>query len=154
MEVLIAERVMQHYFPHHYDYWQTIRETLNCREDKQLLADAHKRVVASVYNPSFCPIAPYGFKSKYFRNMCLSLAYVAFPIDFVQVFDVIPELLGKPSFRIILNINPNPAVVQVLNLKMQIAAEKAEVKRLTAEHKATLKQLKIKKPDESVPLSE
>jgi hypothetical protein len=41
-----------------------------------------------------------------------------------------------------------------LNLKIRIAAEKAEVKRLTAEHKETLKYLKIKKPDESVPLPE
>jgi hypothetical protein len=63
---------------------------------------------------------------------------------------VLPDRLGKPRP----NVHKNPAVVQVLNLKMQIAAEKAEVKRLTAEHKATLKQLKIKKPDESVPLSE
>jgi hypothetical protein len=37
---------------------------------------------------------------------------------------------------------------------MRIRAEKEVVKRLTAEHKATLKQLKNKKADESVPLPE
>lgn len=161
-----ARRVMQHYFPDHFNYWLLIRENINldhhidCEKSiypntiaksRELLDMTHKRVVASIYDPSFCPIAPYGFKSKYYRNMCLSIAYYAFPEEFVQVFDDVPKLLGKPSLRIILNINPNPAVVQVLNLKMKIAAEKAEVKRLTAEHKATLKKLKIKKTDESVP---
>jgi hypothetical protein len=145
MEVLIAERVMQHYFPHHYAYWETMLERTAVAD-----ADSFDCILASVFTTSFCPIAPYGFKSKYYRNICLALAAEAFPIAFAQVFMVLPDRLGKPRP----NVHKNPAVVQVLNLKMQIAAEKAEVKRLTAEHKATLKQLKIKKPDESVPLSE
>jgi len=145
MEVLIAERVMQHYFPHHYAYWETMLERTAVAD-----ADSFDCILASVFTTSFCPIAPYGFKSKYYRNMCLALAAEAFPIAFAQVFMVLPDRLGKPRP----NVHKNPAVVQVLNLKMQIAAEKAEVKRLTAEHKATLKQLKIKKPDESVPLPE
>ena len=145
MEVLIAERVMQHYFPHHYAYWETMRERIEVAD-----ADMYDTILASVYNTTFCPIAPYGFQSKYYRNMCLALAAEAFPISFAQVFLVLPDRLGKPRP----NVHKNPAIVQVLNLKMQIAAEKAEVKRLTAEHKETLKYLKIKKPDESVPLPE
>jgi hypothetical protein len=145
MEVLIAERVMQHYFPHHYAYWETMLERTAVAD-----ADSFDCILASVFTTSFCPIAPYGFKSKYYRNICLALAAEAFPIAFAHVFMVLPDRLGKPRP----NVHKNPAVVQVLNLKMQIAAEKAEVKRLTAEHKATLKQLKIKKPDESVPLPE
>ena len=145
MEVLIAERVMQHYFPHHYAYWETMLERI-----KDADTDSFDCILASVFTTSFCPIAPYGFKSKYYRNMCLALAAEAFPIAFAHVFMVVPDRLGKPRP----NVHKNPAVVQVLNLKMQIAAEKAEVKRLTAEHKTTLKQLKIKKPDESLSLPE
>jgi len=164
-----ARRVMQHYFPDHFLYWLTIKEAigmdyhLDCEKSiypntiaksRELLSMSHNIVREKVYNPGFSPIAPYGHKSKYFRNMCLSVASVAFPEEFDLVFVRVPEFLGKTSLMITLGINPNPAVVQVLNLKMQIAAEKAEVKRLTAEHKATLKYLKIKQSDESIPLPE
>ena len=142
MEVLIAERVMQHYFPQHYAYWETMPERIEGAD-----ADTYDSILASVYREWLCVSFPFGFRSKYYRNMCLALAAEAFPISFAQVFMVLPDRLGKPRP----NVHKNPAIVQVLNLKMQIAAEKAEVKRLTAEHKATLKQLKIKKPDESVP---
>jgi hypothetical protein len=141
----LARTVMRYYFPFHCTYWETMRERMEGAD-----ADTYDCILASVYTTSFCPITPFGFRSKYYRNICLALAAEAFPIAFAQVFMVLPDRLGKPRP----NVHKNPAVVQVLNLKMQIAAEKAEVKRLTAEHKATLKQLKIKKPDESVPLSE
>jgi hypothetical protein len=136
MEVLIAERVMQHYFPHHYAYWETMLERTAVAD-----ADTYDCILASVFTTSFCPIAPYGFKSKYYRNMCLALAAEAFPASFALVFEVMPDRLGKPRP----NVRKNPAIVKLLELKIHIKIEKEEVKRLTAEHKATLKQLKIKK---------
>ena len=156
-----ARRVMEHYFPAHYRYWLTIAERLEFDTDRELLSMAWTQCFHSIYTTTFCPIAPYGFKSKYYRDMCLSIASVAFPDECKRLFITVPNILGDrhryydryTTFESIL-LKANPAVVQVLNLKMQIAAEKAEVKRLTAEHKATLKQLKIKKSDESVSLPE
>jgi hypothetical protein len=101
MEVLIAERVMQHYFPHHYAYWETMLERTAVAD-----ADSFDCILASVFTTSFCPIAPYGFKSKYYRNICLALAAEAFPIAFAQVFMVLPDRLGKPRP----NVHKNPSV--------------------------------------------
>ena len=141
----LARSVMRYYFPYHCTYWETMRERMEGAD-----ADTYDCILASVYTTGFCPIAPYGFKSKYYRNMCLALAAEAFPASFALVFEVMPDRLGKPRP----NVHKNPAIVKLLELKIHIKIEKEEVKRLTAEHKETLKYLKIKKPDESVPLPE
>jgi hypothetical protein len=141
----LARTVMRYYFPFHCTYWETMRERMEVAD-----ADTYDCILASVYTTSFCPIAPYGFKSKYYRNKCLALAAEAFPASFALVFEIMPDRLGKP--RPI--VHKNPAVVKLLEQKIHIKIEKDTLKRLTAEHKATLKQLKIKKSDESVPLPE
>lgn len=151
-----ARRVMEFYYPAHYHYWLTILERL-ATPTKHCFTS----VLTSVYIDSFFPIAPYGHKSKYHRDKCLKIAAVAFPEECTRLFITVPAILDNLNWdrdttyeSIYKKMNSNPAVVDLLNLKIRIAAEKAEVKRLTAEHKETLKYLKIKKPDESVPLPE
>jgi uncharacterized small protein (DUF1192 family) len=88
----------------------------------------------------------------------LKIAAVAFPEECKRLFITVPAILDNLNWdrdttyeSIYKKMNSNPAVVDLLNLKMRIAAEKEEVKRLTAEHKETLKYIKIKKADESIP---
>lgn len=147
-----ARHVMEHCYPSHYDYWLTILERLSTPTKHCFTS-----VLTSVYTDTYFPIAPYGHKSKYHRDMCLKIAAVAFPEECKRLFITVPAILDNlnwdrfVTYESIYNkANSNPAVVQILHLKMRIRAEKAVVKRLTAEHKATLKQLKIKKPDESI----
>lgn len=126
-----ARQVMQYQYGAHYSYWTDIisQHDLTAPDYPIRLTCAR----ASVMPALFCPIAPFGYASKYERNMCLQLAAVAFPEHYERV-------VGKPTEKEMAKWTEKS---KLLFTKMEIAVTKQLMNNLLTQHKQLVRNLKI-----------